>query len=402
MKKVSDETSKTLNSLQRSLNAVKSVDDMRRVLGNFQRFVTQITDLDLEHISEKFSTLLAQFARFLMDNNAALYGIRIMQDAVAKLSKGIPGIVTNLHAWLFALCLSAKRVDQALPYVDIDVANFFLSSQTTYPIQTENVLLFFHYGGLLKLAVGDYEGAAQLFEICVCMPAHTPSAIMIDSLKKLILINVILGRGHHLPSYRSPAIQRATHTKCQLYVTLALIHVEQKKGATITRLQKHIQKNQAALQRDGNWGLASKVYESVIKTAIGKLPSVFSQISLPQIAKFLNFGDEKIDIVRWLESFLQKEDTEIEGKLDMQIGTVRFHPRQLTTDELQIGVDLAQNQCVQLCDLVRRFDHALDLNPTMLARSLRHATAVAGAPTTSRVFTDQPRPFLLDDEGANL
>ncbi|KAI6180151.1 COP9 signalosome complex subunit 3 [Aphelenchoides besseyi] len=357
---------------------------MRRVLGNFQRFVAHISDHDLEHISEKFSAVLAQFARFLMDNNAALYGIRIMQDAVAKLSKGIPGIVTNLHAWLFALCLSAKRVDQALPYVDIDVANFFLSSQTTYPIQTENVLLFFHYGGLLKLAIGDYEGAAQLFEIC------------------LILINVILGRGHHLPSYRSPAIQRATHTKCQLYVTLALIHVEQKKGATITRLQKHIQKNQAALQRDGNWGLASKVYESVIKTAIGKLPSVFSQISLSQIAKFLNFGDEKIDIVRWLESFLQKEDTEIEGKLDMQIGTVRFSPRQFTTEELQIGVDLAQNQCVQLCDLVRRFDHALDLNPVMLARSLRHSTAVAGAPTTSRAFVDQQRPFLMDDEGANL
>lgn len=49
------------------------------------------------------------------------------------------------------------------------------------------------------------------------MPAISASAIMLESLKKLIMLNLILGRSSQLPAYRAAPIQRLAQIKCQKY-----------------------------------------------------------------------------------------------------------------------------------------------------------------------------------------
>lgn len=48
-------------------------------------------------------------------------------------------------------------------------------------------------------------------------PAVVASSIMLESVKKLIILNLILGRPQHLPPYRAPPIQRLAQMKCQKY-----------------------------------------------------------------------------------------------------------------------------------------------------------------------------------------
>lgn len=69
---------------------------------------------------------MIQFTTFLISAGISIHGIRILQAAVNALSRGIPGVLTNLHSRLFCLCLSAKRLDPALPYLDLNAANCFL------------------------------------------------------------------------------------------------------------------------------------------------------------------------------------------------------------------------------------------------------------------------------------
>jgi COP9 signalosome complex subunit 3 len=140
-----------------------------------------------------------------------------MRKAINALSRGETGILTNLHAIFFRLCLDSKRLDPAMPYLSLDASNCFLNVQQIYRVSCENALLFFYYGGLIKVAMKDFLGAALMFESCVCMPAFAASAIMLESLKKLILLNLILGRPQQLPGYRAPPVQRLSQTKCQKY-----------------------------------------------------------------------------------------------------------------------------------------------------------------------------------------
>lgn len=93
----------------------------------------------------------------------------------------------------------------------------FQNVQKSYRVTCDNALLFFYYGGLIKLALKDFQGASFMFESCVCMPAFAASAIMLESLKKLILLNLILGRPQQLPGFRAPPVQRLSQMKCQKY-----------------------------------------------------------------------------------------------------------------------------------------------------------------------------------------
>ncbi|KAI6233394.1 COP9 signalosome complex subunit 3 [Aphelenchoides fujianensis] len=395
MPKAADESPKSLQQLHRALGAVKSAEDLRRLLAAFKTFVQNVDDAELEAHSEQFSIVFQLFARLLMDNGAALYGIRIMEDAVIKLAKGIPGVITNLHAWLFALCLSAKRLDPARPFIDVDVGNFFLSAPSSYPLDPKNVLLFFYLGGLIKLAVLDYAGAAEMFEQCCCMPAHTVPGIMVEALRKLMLVNAILGRPQKLPPYRSPGIQRVANQHCRPYVSLVVQFADlvghrhlAGKTSAFTRMQNSLLKFEPTLRRDKNWGLAAKFYAEAARGAIAKLPQIFTRLSFEQLLKYFNAGENQLDALRWLEKCFQRSDGYAAHKIDMRTSTVEFARREPNDAELQSEADRLQSESVDVSEMLHLCGQLMDLHPVLLDRKNRlEATAASTASTSAAIFS---------------
>lgn len=157
-----------------------------------------------------------------IDAQQPLNGIGLVKTALDKYSPNKRSL-TNLHAAFFALCLYANRFDPALDYLNVDVESLFANSLNGIVYDQQNVLLYFYYGGIIYLALEMYEECASYLEQCVCLPAVSASAIMIEALKKLILVNLMLGRSVQLPAYRSAAIQRASQGKCSNYYSLAVL-----------------------------------------------------------------------------------------------------------------------------------------------------------------------------------
>ena len=71
--------------------------------------------------------------------------------------------------------------------------------------------LKYHYvGGVALAALGRWDEAADFFEICIGSPAVVPSAVQLEALKKLRLVQLIAGgRAVGLPRYAHPALARA-------------------------------------------------------------------------------------------------------------------------------------------------------------------------------------------------
>ncbi|KAI6233971.1 COP9 signalosome complex subunit 3 [Aphelenchoides fujianensis] len=405
---------KLLNAFAKAVNAAETDEATKKCILQSAQVTNTITSAEMDALNDKYSKVLAQFARLLIDANMAVYGIKCLQAAVRTLAKGETGVITNLHPWLFALCLSAKLVAPARPFLEVDVGRFFLTASSSYPLQTENALLFFYYGGLIKLSVYDFEGAAAMFESCVCMPAFTPSAIMIEALRKLILINALLGRPTRLPNYRSPGIQRVLHSQCNLYASCASIRtdvVQQRraKGKVVGLggLQSFLVRNRAVLLEEQNWGLAQLVFRSTKKAVVANLPSIFSCVSIENAAKYARVPPKEANIVELLEAFAQDAKGAVKTTIDMRAAIVRFERRAPKDREMQADVDEVQDVCAELSGLLTLCDQSLDLNVHWLTRPPRAApgmpsTSAAGARGYSQLGASTSAGALEDDEGMQM
>jgi len=70
--------------------------------------------------------------------------------------------------------------------------------------------LIFHYlGGITLAALKMWPKAEELFEICVTAPGIVPSAIQLEALKKMRLVQLISrGKTEVLPKYALPSLTR--------------------------------------------------------------------------------------------------------------------------------------------------------------------------------------------------
>ena len=85
-------------------------------------------------------------------------------------------------------CVSARHFTIALPILQTPITNIDTSlSDLTY---LDN--LKYHYvGGIALAALGRWDEAEDFFEICIGSPAVVPSAVQLEALKKLKLVQLI-------------------------------------------------------------------------------------------------------------------------------------------------------------------------------------------------------------------
>ena len=58
-------------------------------------------------------------------------------------------------------------------------------------MESQYIVQFFYYGGMVFTCLHDYLKALQLFTMCLCVPAVAISAVMIAAYKKFILVSLL-------------------------------------------------------------------------------------------------------------------------------------------------------------------------------------------------------------------
>lgn len=102
------------------------------------------------------------------------------------------------------LCVSTRRFTDALPILQHPITNL----DTTDMSYIDN--LIYHYtGGIALAALKMWSKAEEFFEICVTAPGVTPSALQLEALKKMRLVQLISrGKTAPLPKYALPNLTR--------------------------------------------------------------------------------------------------------------------------------------------------------------------------------------------------
>ncbi|KAH7105223.1 hypothetical protein BKA62DRAFT_767472 [Auriculariales sp. MPI-PUGE-AT-0066] len=206
--------------------------------------------------------------------------------------------------------------------------------------------------------------AEELFEIVVSSPAqHTPSALQLDALNKLSLIQLMTyGKASSCsllptPKYTHPLLLRIF--KAGPYSALAKTYP----GTTTQSLTNVAEKEQKTWAQDDNTGLVKQVLDRAPRWQVRKLTDTYVTLSLPEIGKAVNIESEA-EIRALVISMI--EAREIHATLSAE-GTVTFHDTPVTFSKE--GIDRLLHDAQQHARLVAEFDRELERSRDFLQRA---------------------------------
>uniref|UniRef100_A0A1I7S3L7 COP9 signalosome complex subunit 3 n=1 Tax=Bursaphelenchus xylophilus TaxID=6326 RepID=A0A1I7S3L7_BURXY len=370
----------------------EAVADYLQLLTQSKKVIDLINDSEIEYVYEKFSQTFTDLALLYVDNKIPLHGIKILKFAIQKLTRGVNGTITNLHPALLGLCLAANRFDPALEYLNLDAEAIFLNAINGPVLDSQSILLFFYYGGMIYIALEMWEEASFYLQTCVCLPAVSASAIMVEALKKLILVNCILDKNEALPSYRSAALQRASQFKCTTYHAVAASYNEICTKKDLSKIKRKFSlifnKDGDQLRTDKNTGLVRKVQDHSIFVRTNQLSQVFTRLKLSDVRAYLEFKDEVADPEILVQSLIQK--SLINGQIDQRTESVIFaESAKVDIDANQL--ESAMKNCVELSEVLYKCHQEMNLHPIYLQKSGKK-----GGASGSNQFAGN---MMMEDEG---
>ncbi|KAG6819781.1 hypothetical protein H0H93_008696 [Arthromyces matolae] len=227
--------------------------------------------------------------------------------------------------------------DREIPITNIDTT---LSPDLTY-----NDSLTYHYlGGIAFAALKRWSLAEDFFEIALSTPG-TPSAIQLEALKKLKLVQLIAkGKTSPLPKYTQSSLPRLfKNTPYNAFVNAyphntQLLNDCAHREATLFANEKNVGLIQQALARAPRWTLK-------------KLTATYVTLSLSDIAKAIRIESED-EVRELLLDMIESNDVAAQISAD---GTVTFSDPAPTFTKEQVDHVLAnvQNQAEHLKYLER-------------------------------------------------
>lgn len=220
-----------------------------------------------------------------------------------------PSYLTALHPVFLLLCVSNRRFTDALTILQHPITNL----DTTDMTYIDN--LVFHYlGGIALVALKMWPTAEELFEICVTAPAMVPSAIQLEALKKMHLVQLISrGKTEVLPKYALPSLIRLLKSTPYNAFVNAYPH-------DIDALKEIAKKEKTLFAMEKNLGLINQAIERAPRWALKKLIGTYVTLNLTDIARQVKLDSD--DQVR--EMLLNMiEYNEISARISAN-GTVTF------------------------------------------------------------------------------
>jgi COP9 signalosome complex subunit 3 len=305
--------------------------------------------------------LCSKLSEALLARGIPIRGIRLMMAAVQKL-QAHPRQLTSIHALLMELCLSAKCLKTAQPFIIDDIEDFSLELRGS---DCKALLLYFYYSGLIYAGLKNFRQSLYFFEACIRVPAVTMSHIMLEAFKKFLLISLI-SNGEIPPTPKSAlqVVNRILKPNATAYVDIATAFVTYNP----VELNNVITKHQDLIRRDENHGLIKQVQSAQTKSSIKRLTKTFLTLSLADVASRAQLAGGPQQAEKYILSMIQ--DGEIYAKINQKDGMVVFldnkekydSPKMMQKIENQIAV------CVELNKRLGNMNERLATNPDYISK----------------------------------
>jgi len=345
--------------------------------GDFELFCNQMQQLiengckvQIQQGVDKFCHVCHFLTKCLVEQKQAFRGIVLLTQAIEKIQKH-PSELTSIHADLIQLCLVVKCFKPALKYLNTAITEI---NNEFGQFDAKFFLLYYHYGGMVYLAMKQYENAFFFFQVVITTPALAVSHIMLEAYKKYVLVSLYLHEKIiSLPKYTSTVVSRFLKPMSSPYGELAESFVSHDPD----QLRAIANKHQQVFQVDNNVGMVKQVIASLSKKRIQKLTKTFLTLSLADMATRVKLRD-----ANEAESYLLEmiEDGTIFATIDQQAGMVSFHddPERYNTPEMLKKIDFEMQKCIGLNQRLQDMDRELKMNRQYVQRIMNMAATDDG------------------------
>ncbi|KAL2918758.1 hypothetical protein HK105_201592 [Polyrhizophydium stewartii] len=199
--------------------------------------------------------------------------------------------LTPLHVQFLKVCLLAKNYKIARTVLDVPITDF--ASPVAPIAAVQDFLLYHYYGGLVHIGNKRFQAAQQFFEICLNAPSTVPSAIQIESYKRLVLVSLLLkGEMTALPKSVAPIVLRSCRSQAAAYLEFASAFA----SLSHTRAAAKAQQFAERFHADKTLGLVQQCLADIVRRKIQQLTSTYLTLSLGDIARSVGLVDASVPI----------------------------------------------------------------------------------------------------------
>uniref|UniRef100_A0A915N8I9 Lipid-binding serum glycoprotein C-terminal domain-containing protein n=1 Tax=Meloidogyne javanica TaxID=6303 RepID=A0A915N8I9_MELJA len=213
--------------------------------------------------------------------------------------------------------------------------------QTIVLFNRRSILLYFYYGALIYGALEKWEDSCLFLEYLITLPSKRCSSIILEGLKKYLIISLIIGRKKPLellPSYRTPSLNRNYYHYALVYIRLPhLIEkaLEAKKDLVVV-LENFLNDKIAVFSKDQNVGLMKVLINVSRENALKRLENIFVSLQLNDVCRLAHL------------------------------------PSNINND------DEAMNEIIELSKVIRSFNDVIRLNPNFIEKGIQRSKSVGG------------------------
>ncbi|CAL1273801.1 unnamed protein product [Larinioides sclopetarius] len=326
-----------------------------------QEFITSCNGEQIRFAPDMFARLCQLFTMCLVERQQYIRGIPILIKAIQRIQL-FPSQLTSIHACLCQLCLLAKCMKPALPFLDVDITDI---NKERGAFETKSFLLYYYYGGMIYTSLKNYERALYFYEVAITTPSMAVSHIMLEAYKKYILVSLILyGKIPNLPKFTSHVVGRFIKPLSQAYHDLATAYATN----TPVEVRAIINKHNEVFVRDNNLGLVKQCVSFLYKKNIQRLTKTFLTLSLSDMATKVELSgpaEAEFYVLKMIE------DQQIFASINQKDGMVVFkdNPEKYNTPVMFQQLEEEMKKCILLDEKLRQMDQEITINSKYIQKN---------------------------------
>ncbi|KAJ3573813.1 hypothetical protein NP233_g2184 [Leucocoprinus birnbaumii] len=265
-----------------------------------------------------------------------------------------PSYLTALHPSFLHLCVANRRFTDALPVLQHPITNLDTTEMTYH-----DNLVYHYMGGIALAALKMWTKAEEFLEICVTSPGVVPSAIQLEALKKMRLVQLISrGKIEPLPKYALSTLTRLFKNSPYNAFVNAYPH-------DVEALKEIVKKDRTLFTTEKNLGLINQAIDRAPRWALKKLIGTYVTLNLTDIARQVKLDSEDQARDMLLNMI---ESNEISAQIS-SAGTVTFSDPPPTFTQAQVDTLLRSVQSQAL--FLNRLDMEIGKSREYLAKAVK-------------------------------
>ncbi|XP_061088860.1 COP9 signalosome complex subunit 3 isoform X2 [Conger conger] len=355
--------------------SMPNIPDFETLFSQVQLFISTSNGEQIRHATDTFAGLCHQLTNALVERKQPLRGIAVIKQAIEKIQMN-SNQLTSMHADLCQLCLLAKCLKPALPFLELDMTDICKENGS---YEAKHFMCYYYYGGMIYTGLRDLERALYFYEQAISTPAMAVSHIMLEAYKKRILVSLVLqGKVPALPKYTSQVVCRFVKPLSNAYHELAQAYATNDPAV----LRGLVNKHSDLFTRDNNMGLVKQCLASLYKKNIQRLTKTFLTLSLQDMASRVQLSGPQ-EAEKYILHMI--ENAEIYASINQKDGMVCFHdnPEKYNNPAMLHKTDQEMLKCIELDEKLRSMDQEITVNPQFVQKSLGSQEDDVGSKTSS-------------------